>query len=341
MDENTPGRARGISVYDFDSKEGRLTFNAFVTDDKPPSYLVTDRSRSIIYSVCEHPAGEGAAVCAHKVKPPKTGQGGKVRFEPLGKVSLPGSDPCHLAFAGRNLAVSCYSSGHLLILPLAKDGAITEVSQVIEFSSATDRGSHVHCSVYQPSRSRLLVTDLGDDKLKVVELGEDGLFAHVPELDVSFPEFTGPRHIALHPGGRLAVVNGECRGIVHLLDTSERRITALHGASALPERVVDQAHGAALRVAPNGKLVYVSDRNFSVINALRLDHRTEALRFRHSTPTGGEHPRDFQLSPDGRWLLVANLKSSSIGVFQVTPRGELTHYHTFGKVPTPTCLAWL
>ena len=336
-----PRAAPGVfPVYDFDTKEGRLTFNAFVADDNP-SYVVTDRARSIIYSVCEHPAGEGAAVCAHKVKPARNGRGGKVRFEALGKVFLPGSDPCHLTFAGRNLAVSCYSSGHLLILPLAKDGTLTEVSQVIEFASATNRDSHIHCSVYQPGLSRLLVTDLGDDKLKVLELDGGGRFNYVPELDVAFIASQGPRHIALHPGGRFAVVNCECRGIVHLLDISERHITALHGANALPERVVDQAHGAALRVAPGGKLVYVSDRAFSVVNALRVDQRTGALRFRHSTPTGGEHPRDFNLSPDGRWLLAANLKSSSIGVFKVKPSGELTHYHTFGKVPTPTCLAWL
>ena len=337
MDEDTPGKARGISIYDFDPHEGRINFNVFVKDDNP-SYVITDRARSIIYSVCEHAAGEGAAVCAHKVKP---GKEGKARIEAIGKVDLQGSDPCHLSFADRSLAISCYSSGQLIIVPLAKDGSLTEVSQTFDFNTSNQRDSHIHCSVYQAAQQRLLITDLGDDKIKVLERKADGAFTYAADLDVAVHDCHGPRHITIQPNGHYAVVNGECRGFVHLLDISQRTIRRVHSVGALPERVVDQAKGAALRMCNKGKMVYVSDRNFHVINALRLDRRSGALRFRHSTPSGGEHPRDFILSPDGEWLLTANLKSSSVGVFKVDPKGALTHYHTFAKVPTPTSLAWL
>ena len=56
MDENTPGHARGISVYDFNRHDGDLTFKGYIKDSNP-SYVITDGQRSLIYSVCEHPAG--------------------------------------------------------------------------------------------------------------------------------------------------------------------------------------------------------------------------------------------------------------------------------------------
>ncbi|OAV44582.1 hypothetical protein A3850_008795 [Lewinella sp. 4G2] len=337
MDENTPGKARGISVYDFFPADGELRFLGFVKASNP-SYLVTDRSRQIIYVVHEHAAGEGAGVTAHKVKRAKDG---KLSFGELGSVMIDGADPCHLAFAGRRLVVSCYTSGQVMILPLAKDGSLSAVSQTFSFTSETKRTAHAHCAVYQPDPARLLVADLGADRLRVLNELPDGSFDHDSASDLPFSEFEGPRHVALHPSGKYAVVNGECKGTVRLVDVSGPTIKLLHQANALPERVIDEAHGAAIRFGGNGKMIYVSDRNFSVVNALRLDERAGQIRFRHANPSGGDHPRDLILSPDGEWLITANTKSSNLGVFRVDPKGELTHYRTVQKVPTPTTLGWL
>lgn len=337
MDENTPGKARGISVYDFFPNDGRLQFLAFVKASNP-SYVLTDRSRQIIYAVHEHASGEGAGVSAFKVSRKKDG---KVNFIAMGNVELSGSDPCHLSFAGRNLVTTCYTSGQIFIIPLDKEGRVEEIGQSMSFTSDTTRKSHAHCAAYQEAKKRLLVTDLGADRIRILQEQPDGSFVHTSEFDVEFPEMEGPRHIAMHPEGRYAVVNGECKGVVRLLDISGEQPTIVHQANALPERVVDQAHGAAIRFGKSGKMVYVTDRNFSVVNALKLDQRAGSILFRHTTPSGGEHPRDMILSPDGQWLLTANTVSSSVGVFRVDPRGELTHYHTFQKVPTPTAFAWL
>ena len=337
MDEDTPGKARGISVYDFFPADGDLRFLGYAKASNP-SYVVTDRSRQIIYAVHEHKPGEGAGVSAFKVKRTKEG---KARFTQIGNVELKGADPCHLAFADRCLTVSCYTSGHVMLLPLTPEGGLTGVSQTFSFGELEDGRSHAHCTVYQADPARLLVTDLGADKLRVLSRCSDGSFEHTEALDLQFPEGEGPRHVALHPSGKYAVVNGELRGYVHLIDVAAEQPRIIHRAGALPERVIEEASGAALRFGANGKMVYVTDRAFSVVNALRLDERSSVLRFRHTNPSGGEHPRDAILSPDGEWLLTANTQTSNIGVFRVAPSGELTHYRTIQKVPTPTSFAWL
>ncbi len=338
MDENTPGKARGISVYDFFPSDGRIQFLGFAPAINP-SYLITDQKRSIVYAVHEKDANSGAAVTAHKVN---RNQRGKVSFEQISNVALPGDGPCHLSFAGDTVLVSSYSSGHLHVISRGEDGSLGEILQNIKLEPQnTGRTSHAHCAVYFQEREAVLLCDKGDDQLKVFSRAENGTLTERPELALSFPEGEGPRHIALHPKSLLAVVNGECVGHVHLIDLSGDKPLRANVANYLPERVLDEATGAAIKLSGNGKMIYASDRTYSIITALRIDERDKKMVVRDTFPSGGESPRDLSLSPKGEWLLSANTADHTIGVFRVGPRGELVHYHTFKKVPSPSCLAWL
>ena len=337
MDENTPGKARGISVYDWVPGEANLVFLGFHKCSNP-SYVLTDRSRQMVYAVSEHASGEGSAVAAVKVTRKKEG---KPIFRQIAELPLTGDDPCHLAFGPRELVVSCYTSGEVIIIPLGPEGEFSGEPQYVRLPSDGDRPARAHCAAYHAPTGRLLVADLGSGKLRVLRRGEEKGYLHHAEQDLAFPDLHGPRHLSLHPNGNLAVVNGERQGRIQLIDLSNDALHSIHTANALPERVIDEAWGAALRLSKNGKMVYASDRNFSVVTALRIDERSGVVRFRHSDPSGGEHPRDLILSPDGDWLLTANTASSSVGVFKIDPKGELTHYRTIAKVPTPTAFAWL
>ncbi|TXF89660.1 lactonase family protein [Neolewinella aurantiaca] len=338
MDEDTPGKARGISVYDFFPSEGRIQFLGF-TPAKNPSYVITDRKRSVVYAALENDQGEGAGVSAHKVNRSKQG---KVWFDDLGKVDLPGDGPCHLSFAKNTVLVSSYGSGHLHVIRREEDGSLGEIIQTIALSSEdTDRGPHAHCTAYHEAREQVFLCDKGDDKLKVFDRAEDGTLTERPELALDFQEHQGPRHITLHPDGQLAVVNAELIGHVHLIDLSGEKPLRANRMNYLPERVLDEASGAAIRLSTNGKMIYTSDRTYSVVTALRIDEKAKKIVLRDTYPSGGESPRDLNLSPSGEWLLTANTADHTVGVFRVDPRGALTHYHTFKKVPSPTCFAWL
>lgn len=338
MDENTPGHARGISLYDFAPADGSLTFRGY-TPVTNPSYLLADQKREVVYSVCEREHDNESGVLAYRVK---RGKGNKVSFEHLSTVPLPGDHPCHLAFAGDTLLVSSYTSGHVHVVRRNEDGSLGEVLQNLQLTCQhTDRGPHAHCAVYLPRREQVAVCDLGDDMLKFFDRHADGTLHARPDLHVAFPKGEGPRHVAVRPDGDWAVVNGELVGRVHLIDLREDPPRIADIVNALPERVVDEAHGAAIRIGHNGKMVYVSDRAFSVVTVLRIDERAGRLIVRDTYPSGGEHPRDLNLCPKGEWVLTANTKDDTIGVFRVDPRGGLLHFRTIKKVPSPTTLAWL
>ncbi len=331
------GKARGISAYDFFPTDGRIQFLGFAPAVNP-SYLLTDRKRSIVYAVRETTEQQGAGVTAHKITRDKRG---KVKFELLSDIPLLGDAPCHLSFAGNTLLISSYDSGTLHVIKRQEDGRLGKELQTITLTAQAGKQAHPHCTVFVPEKNWVLLVDLGDDKLKVFNRGQDGQLTYLPEADLAFPDGEGPRQVALHPEGNLAVVNGERVGRIHLIDLSGDKPLRANVANALPERVIEEANGAAIKLSTNGKMVYASDRAFSVVTVLRIDERDKKLVVRDTYPSGGESPRDLSPSPKGEWLLTANTIDSTVGVFRIDPRGGLAHYHTFKKVPSPTCLAWL
>jgi 6-phosphogluconolactonase len=55
--------------------------------------------------------------------------------------------------------------------------------------------------------------------------------------------------------------------------------------------------------------------------------------------TGGREPRGFQLTPDGRLLLVANQNSNNVVTFAVDEAtGGLEATGVVTDVPSPTCV---
>lgn len=332
------GKARGISAYEFYPTDGRIEFLGFAPATNP-SYLLTDRKRSIVYAVRET-AGNGAAgVTAHRISRNKKG---KVRFELLSDLSLKSEDPCHLAFAGNTLLVSSFSSGHLHVIERQEDGSLGGEIQTIALDATVEgKKPHAHCALLVPKRNWVILCDLGNDLLRVFDRAADGTLTTRSDLDLQFQAGAGPRHIALHPDGDLAVVNGEKVGQVHLIDLTGDKPLRATIANALPERVLDEASGAAIRFGISGKMIYTSDRAFSVVTVLRVDERGKKLVVRDTFPSGGESPRDLVVSPKGQWLLSANTHDSTVGVFRIDPRGALVLHHIFRKIPSPSSFAWL
>jgi 6-phosphogluconolactonase len=56
-------------------------------------------------------------------------------------------------------------------------------------------------------------------------------------------------------------------------------------------------------------------------------------------PSGGRHPRNFELSPDGAWLVCANRDSDNLVSFRVDAvTGRLTPTGHTATVPKPICV---
>ena len=69
------------------------------------------------------------------------------------------------------------------------------------------------------------------------------------------------------------------------------------------------------------------------------DAATGRITLVEIVPSGGKHPRNFNLTPDGRWLLCANRDTDNVTVFRVDPAtGRLTPSGGEAKVPQAVCV---
>jgi 6-phosphogluconolactonase (cycloisomerase 2 family) len=75
----------------------------------------------------------------------------------------------------------------------------------------------------------------------------------------------------------------------------------------------------AIHTSADGRFLYVSDRgdyNHIIVFAIERDGGLREIQRR---PSEGREPREFAISPDGRFLLIANQLSDNLTVIQRDP----------------------
>ncbi len=197
---------------------------------------------------------------------------------------------------------------------------------------ARQDASHTHCVILSPDRRYVLVTDLGCDKIHVLsrEL--------TPVAEASVPSGSGARHIIFSQDGtRLYCIN-ELSATVSCFayDAKSGRLTYLTEAdTCVPPDILPMNTAAAIRLSQDGTRLTVSNRgeNTLVVFAVEGDR----LRLLQKCDCGGIGPRDFAYSPDERYLVVTNEKSSDVAVFAVTD-GKLGKMTDKLSLPSPLCV---
>lgn len=100
--------------------------------------------------------------------------------------------------------------------------------------------------------------------------------------------------------------------MVYALDCTDNwNITAVVSVG-VPTDVRNQS--SAIRLSPDGRWLYVSNRGANTISRFRVD--ANALVLCENTPCGN-NPRDFAISPDGKWLVLGNMDDNNMAVYSV------------------------
>jgi 6-phosphogluconolactonase len=134
--------------------------------------------------------------------------------------------------------------------------------------------------------------------------------------------------LAFHPNGKYAYLISELSDTMsaYSYDAALGRLTSLQPAvSTLPAGVNGTSNSCAeVVVAPSGNFVYGSNRGHDSIATFAIDAGTGKLTFVGTTPSGGNVPRSFAVSADGKLMLVAN-ESGNVTSFSIdAASGSLT-----------------
>lgn len=333
-------RGQGLGAYSRDPATGALELVQEVNGLVNPSYLAVDRAGRVLYTV----HGDASEVSAFRIDPDSG------RLEHLNTQGTQGRNPVHLALdpLERHLVVSNHLTCTLAVLPLAADGALLPVSQLLTLEG--EPGPHrieqkhakPHFNPFDPAGRHVVVPDKGLDRIFSFRF-ENGALHPAARPEVAAREGAGPRHMAFHPARPYAYAVNELDSTVtaYAYDAQDGSLAPLQVLASLPDTYTGNSRAAAIAIDPTGRRLYASNRGDDSIAIYTVDPDSGRLRFIRAQSTLGRTPRFFTLDPAGRFLYAANEESDTIVVFGVDPAtGDLAPTGAVTQTGSPVCMVF-
>ncbi len=350
----------GIHYSQIDLDDGSLAPPQLATPAKRTSFIWLHPTLDVLYSVAEvePPGEEKHPACVAWQRDPTDGTLSLLNYQHAG-----GSGPCFVTVRhdGRFAAVANYGSGSTTIYPLAADGRLSPASATVQHEGSgpvanRQAGPHAHSVRFDASGSRLLAADLGTDDIFVFDVSKSGELTPSRPPSLINPPGSGPRHFVFSPDNRFVLSLGELSGTISTFafgpvdadaDSAEdptAGIEPLSTVSTMAPGTPDDANRwcAEILFHPSLPVVYCSNRGPHEMAIFDYDPGSGQLIRRSGLPCGGKTPRNFRLTPDGNFLLVANQDSDNIAVFRVDPRnGDLEPTGHSITVAKPMCIKFV
>ncbi|MPN29350.1 6-phosphogluconolactonase [bioreactor metagenome] len=130
----------------------------------------------------------------------------------------------------------------------------------------------------------------------------------------------GPRQFIFDPSGRYLYLVTELGNTVRVYDYDSNSGAArfLQTLPTLPNDCVPDTISACIKLHPNSKFLYASNRGYDSIASYRVqpDGTLTPLSIQQ---TGGKTPRDFNITPDGKFLLSGFQDSNELILYAIDP----------------------
>lgn len=328
------GVGLGIYTTGFNYKTGEIK-PMHVMKARNPSYLALSDDNCFLYCVTELPEDEHPVARAYAIK-------ADFSLEFLNEQPIPGGFPCHLAVHQQNVFVACYSTGNVIQYPLDAKGMLEKAKYQYGHEGGSihkmrQLGPHAHQIVIHPNNREVYVCDLGIDTIKAYRYNNQDL---VPDsnLDCKVTKGGGPRHLVFDGKGNRAYVINELTAKISVLERKGGAFMEIGIYASLPNGFRGTPSGSAIRLHPNGHFLYVANRGGETITSFAITGNE--LKLMKHTYTLGEELREFNISPDGKWLLACHQNSHDIVVYHIEPNGMLTEAYRTKEILSPVCVVF-
>jgi 6-phosphogluconolactonase len=332
---HTAGPGKGFAIAHFDTENGTLTPPKLLLEASEPAYFVLTKGEQRLYT-CNSPG----FVSAYAVEPST----GKLTF--LNQEPTAGADPSYVSLdkTEKYVFVANYQGGSVAAWALKPDGSLGERTAFIQHTGhginpLRQTHAYPHSIIADPSNRFVLVPDLGLDKLFVYkfDVTNGSLTPNNPAF-VSVTPGSGARHVTVHPNGRWIYLVTEMGNTVHFFHWDRKRgvLTEVQSISTLPNDFQGVSTSAEIKVSPDGRYLYTSNRGHDSIAVFSIDPKTGHLTPVQDISSGGKWPRNFEFDPTGHWMIVTNHNSYNAAVYRIDGEtGRLTAVGKPVEVPFP------
>ena len=326
--------SEGIYTFKFDQEQGTTT-PLHTIQMKNPSYLTLSENQQVMYVVSET-SDETASVAAFKFNK-EDGTAELMNQQPTF-----GEDPCYVATNGKIVTTANYSGGSMSVFPLKYDGSLEPVDTIFCGNiggpdMSRQETPHVHCTAFTPDGQQLLATDFSADRILHFDVKADPARPHLLTNETAINSDSGPRHIIFSKDGRFVYVIGELSEAVTVCSYNEGKMEVIQTIET--HKQADR-HAADIHLSPDGKFLYASVRNIEDGLAIfKVDAQTGMLEKVGYQPTG-KHPRNFNITPNGKFVLVADMNDNKIEIFGRNLQSGLLTKTNEVEISMPVCITF-
>ena len=337
----------GISILTMCDETGTLTPKAVLGDQKNPSFVEVHPSGKFLYAVNEIGNFEGekqGAVSSYSID----GKTGSLTL--LNQQPTKGSSPCHISISkdGKTAMVANYGGGSVASFRIGEDGKLSAPVSFHQHEGSSvnpgrQKGPHGHAINLDPDNKFAFASDLGLDKILIYKLdAKSGKLSKHEEANLA--PGAGPRHFAISQDSKFAYSLNELHSTITAFkfDSTKGTLSSIQTISTLPTGYKGGNSTAEIRIHPNGKFLYSSNRGHDSIAVFKIHPKLGTLTPLQEEKTGGKTPRNFNITPNGKFLVAANQGTNDITVLKLDPEtGLLTPTSHRLETPRPVCIRFL
>ena len=321
----TDSLSKGIESISLDTATGQLSSHSTLLNTSNPSYL--HLTKNGLYSFNEVEEVEGAQLIF-------------LTKQQTHYIDINGDYPCHLDSDSSEslLAVANYGSGNVSVYQLDSEGKpLNLIANLFNEGCGPNlqrqTSPHAHQVKFLRQSSELWVVDLGADRVYIYGYA-DSQFELCQSIEL--PAGAGPRHLVLNKNEDIAYIVCELSETLVTLTKQANEWCIEHECDLLNDSEKGEA-AAAIKLSSCEQFLYVSCRHQNRI--VLFDVKSGQPERIHDIDCGGAFPRDFTISSDGKWLIVANQHSNNIVSFQRDEQSGMFKPTGFEiEIGSPVCI---
>ncbi|QWX82701.1 lactonase family protein [Cellulophaga sp. HaHaR_3_176] len=329
--------SKGIYKYSLGSN-GILTKIGLAAVSENPSFLALSPDKKYVLAVNEVNKDNVGFVESFEIE--------NDSLKLINKSSSGGANPCHIIINTNGYVLtSNYSGGNVGLLKLDTNGKISNILNVQQHlgKGTTERqeAPHAHSAWFdKDDANKVIAIDLGTNELWFSEINtETNKLINNKPSKLAMAEGAGPRHLVFHPNKKIIYVLNELDNtITTVLKSENQEYSKKTTVSILPDNFTGFSKAADIRISNDGNFVYASNRGHNSIAILKVDSNDYSLSLVGLESTKGENPRNFSLSPDNKYLIVANQDTNNLVSFKRDVKTGLLTFKSEIKAPTPVCI---